>query len=244
MLNAIHPSIRATQNIHGDHHINLEEMEQALRKSNNNKAPGPDGIASAFYVENWETVKEDLRDVLNRTIEQETTEMYQNQGIIVCLPKSNNKNTPEGYRPITLLNTDYKFLARILAQRIRPTMEKLRESQFCGVPGNNIFDAVTTISKAIAQAELSATPLCVISIDFKEAFEKIAHKYLFAVLEKFEISKSIITGIKNLYAKATSKIQINGYISEPIPIQSSIRQGCPMSMQLYALFASTAHATQ
>ena len=104
MLNAIHPSIRATQNIHGDHHINLEEMEQALRKSNNNKAPGPDGIASAFYVENWETVKEDLRDVLNRTIEQETTEMYQNQGIIICLPKSNSKNTLEGYRPITLLN--------------------------------------------------------------------------------------------------------------------------------------------
>jgi len=103
MLNAIHSCVRATQNIHDDHPINLEETKQALRKSNN-KAPGPDGIDSAFYVENWETVKEDLRDVLNRTIEQETTEMYQNQGIIVCLPKSNSKNTPEGYRPITLLN--------------------------------------------------------------------------------------------------------------------------------------------
>jgi hypothetical protein len=82
-------------------------------------------------------------------------------------------------------------------------MEKLRESQFCGVPGNNIFDAVTTIREAIAQAELSATPLCVISLDFKEAFKKISHTYLFAILKKFEINKSIITGIKNLYAKAT-----------------------------------------
>ena len=88
----------------------------------------------------------------------ETTETQQNQGIIVCLPKPNGTQTPEGYRPITLLNTDYKILARIIAHRIHPVTEKLRERQFCGVPGNNIFDAVTTIREAIAQAEVTATP--------------------------------------------------------------------------------------
>jgi len=114
-------------------------------------------------------------------------------------------------------------------------VEKLRESQFCGVPGNNILDAVTTIREAIAQAEVTATPLCVLSLDFREAFDKISHRYLFAILEKYAISKCVITGIKNLYTKATSSVQINGYMSGPIPTQCSIRQGCPMSMQLYAL---------
>jgi hypothetical protein len=94
-------------------------------------------------------------------------------------------------------------------------METLRESQFCGVPGN-IFDAVTTIREAIAQVE--ATPLCVLSLDFREAFDKISYRYLFAILEKCAISKCVITGIKNLYAKATSSVQINGYTSGPIPI--------------------------
>jgi hypothetical protein len=75
----------------------------------------------------------------------------------------------------------------------------------------------------------------VLSLDFRVAFDRISHTYLFAVLERYGISDCDITGIKNLHAKATSSVQINGYISGPIPIQCSIRQGCPMSMQLYAL---------
>jgi hypothetical protein len=90
---------------------------------------------------------------------------------------------------------------------------------------------VTTIREAIAQAEVTATPLCVLSLDFSEAFDKISHRCLFAVLEKYTISDYVITGIKNLYAKATSSVQINEYMSGPR--QCSIRQGCPMSMQLY-----------
>jgi len=111
--------------------------------------------------------------------------------------------------PITLLNTDYKILARIITQRLRPTLEKLHESQFCSVPGKCIFDAVSKIREAIAQAEITATPLCVLSLDFKEAFDRISHEYLSAVLENYKISRSTINGIKNLYTQATSKVQIN-----------------------------------
>ena len=100
-------------------------------------------------------------------------------------------------------------------------MENLHESHYCGVPGNNIFDAVT-IREAIAQAEVTETLLCVLSLDFREAFNRISHKYLFAVLERYGLSDYVITGIKNLYAKATSSVQINGYISGPIPINYSI----------------------
>ena len=38
-----------------------------------------------------------------------------------------------------------------------------------------------------------------------------------------------------MYENATSTIQINGHQSGPIPIRSSVRQGSPMSMLLYAL---------
>jgi hypothetical protein len=155
-INAIHPAPPSTQIPPHEQTVTLEEIKQAIRKGGNNKAPGPDGIGT----ENWEIVKDDLFDVLNQMMLHETTDTQQNQGIIVCLPKPNGAQTPEGYRPVTLLNTDYKILARIIAHRIRPVMEKLHESQYCGVPGNNIFDAVTTIREAIAQAEVIASPLC------------------------------------------------------------------------------------
>ena len=47
----------------------------------------------------------------------------QKHGITVCLPKSNGDRTPNGYRPISLLTTEYKHLARIMARRLRHVLK-------------------------------------------------------------------------------------------------------------------------
>lgn len=115
MLNALHPTTQVPQTPLDDQPISIEEIKRALRKGIN-KAPGPDGVVSAFYIQNWDIIKKDLCDVVNYAMTQQTTETKLNQGTIVCIPKANGNNTPTGYRPITLLNTDYKIIARTLAQ--------------------------------------------------------------------------------------------------------------------------------
>jgi hypothetical protein len=45
----------------------------------------------------------------------------QKHGIVVCIPKNDNPKTTADSGPITLLKTDYKILARIKANRLRPT---------------------------------------------------------------------------------------------------------------------------
>jgi len=116
--------------------------------------------------------------------EQKLTEL-QKSGVIVCIPKSDKAVAPDDYRPITLLNSDYKILARIVEGRIRPALvEVLHASQNCVVPGKSIFDAVATVRDAVAYAEMASAPLCVLSLDFKEAFDKISHKYLFTIFAK------------------------------------------------------------
>jgi len=49
----------------------------------------------------------------------------QKHGVIVCLPNSSDPNTPADFRPITLLNMDYKIMACIIAYRLRPMIEEL-----------------------------------------------------------------------------------------------------------------------
>ena len=145
-----------------------------------NKAPGIDGIGLEFYTTNWETIKEDLHEVLNQMFMQKNITTQQKHGVIVCRPKLKDAQTPEGYRPITLLNTDYKILARILAYRLCPVLEEhLQTSQFCSVPGNSILEAVLIVRESIAQSEMTDTPLCVLTLDFQEAFDRISHQYLF-----------------------------------------------------------------
>jgi len=90
---------------------------------------------------------------------------------------------PSDYRPITLLNTDYKILGRIVASPLRPILaELLHPSQHGGVQEGGIFDAVATVRDAIAYAEKTQTPLCVLSLDFTEAFDWISYIYLLKLL--------------------------------------------------------------
>jgi hypothetical protein len=111
----------------------------------------------------------------------------------------------------------------------------LHPSQYCGSQGKSIFGAVATVRDAIACAEVSRTPLCVLSLDFAEAFDKMSHTYLFEILRSYGFSDRLLERVRMMYTKAVTVVQINGHMSGPLPIGFSIRQGCPLSMALFAL---------
>jgi len=94
---------------------------------------------------------------------------------------------------------------------------------------------VSVLREVVAHAELMHTPLCILSLDFRSAFDCISDRYLFQILAGYGISAWFIDRIRSMYENATASLQINGPLADPIPIQSAIRQGCPLSMALYAL---------
>ena len=90
-----------------------------------NKAPGGDGICMEFFKKNWNTIKDDMLLMFNQMYSTGIIRDQQKHGIVVCIPKTTAPKTPADYRPITLLNTDYKILARIVANRLRPILAEL-----------------------------------------------------------------------------------------------------------------------
>ena len=144
-----------------------------------------------------------LKIFTQRPSEQKLTEL-QKREVIMCIPKSDKAVAPDDYRPITLLNSDYKILARIVEGRIRAALvEVLHANQHCGVTGKSIFEAIATVRDAVAYAEMANAPLCVLSLDFKEAFDKISHKYLFTILQSYGFSDALLRCIENMYTNAT-----------------------------------------
>jgi hypothetical protein len=103
------------------------------------------------------------------------------------------------------------------------------------VTGTSIFDAVATIWDVIAYAEGKRHPMCGLSLDFSNAFDRISHEYLFHILRAYALSEPFVTGTEHMYGGATSSAQVNGQLYGPIPIECAIRQGSPLSMALYTL---------
>ena len=118
------------------------------------------------------------------------------------------------YRRNTLLNTDYKILYRIIALRLNPVLqEQLRSTQFCVVPGKTIKEAIATLWEAIAFAEFKKVPLCMLSLYFKNDFDRIHILHPTLLSDQRPLRRP-----SQDYDGATSAIQLNGHIYGPIPI--------------------------
>ena len=159
--------------------LTADELRAAIFKGDAKKAPGRDGIGLSLFQATWNALQDDWFE------------------LFVCIPKTTKPNKPSDYRPITLLNTNYKILAHIVANRIRHTLEELlHPSQYCGRPGNTIFEAIASVREAIAFAEVNRKPLCILTLDFKDAFDRISHTYFFVILRSYGFSDSFVDLIR------------------------------------------------
>ena len=75
----------------------------------------------------------------------------------------------------------------------------------------------------------------ILTIDFKEAFDRMSHSFLFMTLKEYGISEQFCKRLQKTYTNATSTLTKNGHTSKPIKIKSGVRYGCPLSMLLFAL---------
>jgi hypothetical protein len=77
--------------------------------------------------------------------------------------------------------------------------------------------------------------MCVLTLDFQQAFDHISHQYLFHILQRYGISPWFVERIHALYDQLTASVQINGSLAGNIPIRCGVNQGCPLSVALFAL---------
>ena len=216
--------------------ITFEEVEAAVMKAAKKKSPGSDGIPSDFYQLYWDIIGKDLYEVLKMEINNKRLTKSQLEGVIVLIKKSSNAKDIKHFRPITLLNCDYKILARIVANRLRPFYEKtIHKAQTAGVSGRSIITCIKDIRDIIEFKRTESKKGGILSLDFEKAFDSVDHQYMFHLLEHYGLTGSLLQCIKSLYLGSMSRIQINGFLSNPFNIRSGVRQGCPLSMILYCI---------
>lgn len=217
--------------------ISEDEIEKAILNMKNNKSPGDDGLSSEFYKTFKEELKPILCEVMNNCIIKRELPESQRNALITLLYKKEDHRLLKNWRPVSLLNVDYKILSKVATERIRPFMETVvPENQKCGVKGRLIDDLILTLDTITEYFDDNKfEPGAIICIDQEKAFDRINHKYLEAVLRKIGIQGNFLNLILAMYNKITSQVLINGKTSSKINIDRSVRQGCPLSMSLFVL---------
>ena len=219
--------------------ITENEIKTALNKMKNNKSPGSDGLTKEFYQTFWDDIKEDLCETMNNIYLKEELCETQKSAIVKLIYKKGDPRELKNWRPISLLNIDYKILSKILANRLKTIMPQLvGKDQYCGVPNRSISSANSILSNIWdIECKYKRSKLMYLLIDQKKAFDRVNHQYLFGTLKALNLPSNFISWVKTMYRDVYSYIEINGKLTRKICIKRSVRQGCPLSMLLFVLTA-------
>ena len=221
--------------------LTIEEIAKNVKQLPNNKSPGCDGLTIDFYKFFWVDIREMLFECFQYCYKKGILSLEQRRAILSLIPKSNKDlRMLKNCRPLSLLNTDYKILAKTLASRLQNVIGKLINDDQTGcLKGRFIGKNIRTIIDVIDFTNYNQIPGLMVMLDFEKAFDSVSWQYLFKTLECYNFGQKYIRWIKLLYNRPSICVTNNGFSTPFFPISRGIRQGCPISAFLFLLVAET-----
>jgi len=225
------------QATHMDVKILTREVREAITTLVRNKSAGPDGIAAEFYKEYADMVHLEIACMLNEAHEESTLPHTFLEGEIITPYKKGDPRNVKNYRPITLLNTDYKILTKVLALRLKRYINTVASPQQNGfVPGRSIFDNYHVTQLIQAYIDETDGRGLMIFLDIEKAFDTVSWDYMMRAMRELKVGAKYMRWIEMLYnphSPPRRRIRTNSEKGDWFEIQSGVAQGCPLSPLLF-----------
>ena len=217
--------------------ITIEECSNGLAELNNNKSPGSDGFTTEFYKFFWPNIKQHVFDSFQYSFNSGILSNNQREAIISLIPKPNKDlRFLKNWRPISLLNTDYKILTKLLANRLQKVIPNIvSEDQSGYIKNRYIGENIRTVLDVIEYTSLKTDPGILLFLDFEKAFDTVSWDFLLKTLDYFNFGENFKKWISIIYNQPIATILNNGHSTNFFPISRGIRQGCPISALLFIL---------
>ena len=221
--------------------ITMEELQNAVKEMAKNKSPGTDGFQIDIYIVFWRKIKEVLLAAIKYSQQCKRLTPSMRKGIISLLPKT-GRDTKKvaNWRPITLLNSDYKIYAKIIANRPKMVLDDIVHPDQTGfIAGRVITENIRRIFDIMEYTYKAQIPVVIISIDFEKAFDRVEYKVLYQVLKWFNFGNNFIDMVKLLFTDMSLRVINNGYFSDNIMPMRGLFQGNPAASSLFVIMIET-----
>ncbi|CAM2111563.1 unnamed protein product [Caretta caretta] len=216
--------------------LTLAEFLEALHRMPTNKSPGMDGLTVEFYRTLWDILGPDLVTIWAESLQSGVLPLSCRRAVLALLPKKGDLRNLRNWRPISLLSTDYKIVAKAISLRLGSVMaDVIHPDQTYTVLGRSIFDNLFLVRDLLELGWRDGLSFALLSLDQEKAFDRVDYGYLLSTLQAFGFGPQFVSFLQVLYASAECLVRLNWTLTEPVSFGRGVRQGCPLSGQLYAL---------
>ncbi|CAH1233538.1 Hypp784 [Branchiostoma lanceolatum] len=130
----------------------------------------------------------------------------------------------------------YKILSKTIANRLKAVIgQVVQVDQSCGIPGRSITDSLCLLRDIAAYVNDKNLPCVFLALDQEKAFDRVDHDFMINILERLGFGPAFRKNVATLYSYVSSKVIVNGNLTQSFAVERGVRQGCPLSPLLYVL---------
>ncbi|CAM4532782.1 unnamed protein product [Caretta caretta] len=216
--------------------LTLAEFSEALRHMPTNKSPGMDGLTVEFYCAFWDILGPDLATVWAKSLQDGVLPLSCRRAVLALLLKKGDLHDLQNWRPVSLLSTDYKIVAKAISLWLGSVMaDVIHPDQTYTVPGCSIFDNLFLVRDLLELGRREGLLFALLSLDQEKAFDRVDQGYLLGTLQAFGFGPQFVSFLQVLHASTECLVRLYWTLTEPVSFGRGVPQGCPLSGQLYAL---------
>jgi hypothetical protein len=218
--------------------VTEDELKETLQSFQKDKSPGPDGWTIEFFRGFYDLIGIDLLKVIEESRTNGRIHGPFNSTFIALIPKVNDPQTFDDFRPISLCNCIYKIIAKIIARRLKPLLSKaISKEQFSFLEGRQIHEAIGVAQEGLHSLKTTRSKGAILKIDLSKAFDRVNWAYIRLLLTHLGFQVPFIKWVMACISSVSFAVLINGAASPFFKSERGLRQGCPLSPLLFLLVA-------
>ena len=218
--------------------VTATEVARALRTAPPGRSPGLDGIPVELYRRFKAILLPTLARLFTAVNSLGQLPVGFTEGLITIIFKSGDRADPANYRPITLLCTDYRLYAKVLALRLNPCLAGVIDAeQTAFVPGRRIGENILALQCLPELLRCQRRWALVVFCDFRKAYDTVDRAFLFSVMRELGLGEGFLAMVRLLLSDTRARATVNRWVSTPEASTAGVRQGCPLAPLLYLFIA-------